>query len=443
VAVDVHVFAFVLVISILTGVAFGLAPVLAARRVDLSGALKECGRSGGSVLSPHRLGSLLVVAEVTLALILLIGAGLLIKSFARLSSVDPGFHERRALTFSVSLPYTQYESSEQQVAFFREASQKLEALPGVESAALTSLVPLGGDDALFSLEFPERPAVPRSEIPVTLRSVISPNYFRTMDIPLISGRAFTDRDTDTARPVAIISRDCALSHFPNESPIGRRIILGPSNRVEREIVGVVEAVKHYALDRSDRSQVYVPFAQWPMTGMSFVLSTTVDELSLTGAVRKVIQSVDAQQPAFFIRSLDQIMSDSAAMPRMRSLLLGLFAAVALLLSAVGLYGVMSYAVTQRTREIGIRMALGAGRSDILKMVVRRGMTLTFIGVVLGTIGSVALTRLLSRFLFDVSTTDPGAFAAMAIVLGAAALLACTIPARRAARVDPMAALRFE
>jgi len=443
VRVDLTVLAFSSVVAVVTGLVFGLAPSLWATRSDLHETLKEGGRSGTSGVLRQRLRGLLVVAELALALMLLVGAGLLLRSFARLQNVHPGFDSRSTLTLAAVLPRAKYSEPSRVVGFFEAARERLASLPGVESAALTSIVPLSGGDELYSIEFEGRARVPGADNPSALYFVVSPGYFRTMRIPLRAGRDFDPRDRDGALRVAVISESFAQRHFRGENPIGQRIRIGRNSRIIREIVGVVGDVKLYGLEDRSTPQVYEPFAQFPEGGMNFVLRTSVDPLSLGAAARKQVQAIDPDQPVTALQSLDGILADSVALPRFRTLLLGVFAAVALLLAAVGLYGVMSYSVVQRRQEIGIRMALGAGRSTVLGLVLRQAMALAACGVALGVAGAFPLSKVTETLLFEVEPRDLPTFAAVPAALLLVALAAAIIPAWRATRVDPIEALRYE
>lgn len=442
VRVDGWVASFTVLATVLTGLLFGMAPAWMVSRSNLQETLKE-GSSGGSAERRGWLRSTLVVTEVALAVVLVVASGLLLQSFARLQSVPPGFRTDHSLSFAAILPRAKYAEPAKQTAFFEQVLQRVKSLPGVASAALAEPIPLSGSDTLYSLSVEGR-ATDQGDLPSPLYYLVSPDYFRTMEIPLLAGRAFTEQDVDGAPRVVVINRTFAERIFPNENPLGRRIRLGRNSDIAREIVGVVADTKHYWLgERNSLLQVYEPFAQMPQSGMNFVLRTSVEPGSLAGAVRRAVQAVDPDQPVIAVQTLEQLLSDSVAQPRFRTLLLGLFGGLALVLASVGVYGVMAYSVARRTQEIGIRMALGAQRGDVLRMVLRGGFTLAAVGVALGLAGAFAATRLLEGLLFGVKPTDLQTYAITAAILVAVALVACAIPALRASRINPMRALRYE
>jgi putative ABC transport system permease protein len=376
------------------------------------------------------------------ALLLLVGAGLLIKSFWRLQRIDPGFNPNNALTASVTLPSRKYPEENQQSAFFQQLLEKVRALPGVQAAGASNVVPLGGDYVLgFVIE--GRPPLPPGAGQSTNYYAVSADYFKAMGIPLLRGRVFTEQDTRNSTRVAVISESMAKRVFPNEDPIGKRIHVTNGPTVFREIVGIVGDVKHYGLDQDTTLQTYEPYTQQPFSFMTLVVRTAGDPTNLTSAIRNQVLSIDKEQPVSGVRTLEQRVSTSIAQQRFSMLLLGVFAAVAMVLAAVGIYGVLSYAAAQRTHEIGIRMALGARAGDVLKMVIGQGMKLTLAGVALGSGAALALTQLMRRLLFGVTAADPMTYAVIALSLTLVALFACWIPARRAAKVDPMVALRVE
>ncbi|HEV2913882.1 MAG TPA: ABC transporter permease [Pyrinomonadaceae bacterium] len=444
IGIDARVLAFTFGLSLVTGVLFGLAPALQASRTQLTDALKEGGRtSGGSHRARFR--SLLVVTEIALALVLLIGAGLMVKSFSRLSHVDPGFQPQNLLTMQVALPVTKYKEDKQIGDFFRQALEKIKSLPGVQSEGAVSQLPLSGSVAsgFFTIEGQEASGEQR---PHTDLRASSPEYLQTMGIPLLKGRYFNERDTDSSPNVAIIDETLARRYWPGADPVGRRISYNrrDGKPVWREIVGVVGAIKHKALDADYRGQLYFPHPQNPWSNMSLVVrSNTADPASLTAAVRSAIQAVDKDQPVYRVMTMETMVAESVAQHRFSMFLLTLFAVVAVALAVVGLYGVMSYGVSQRTHEIGIRMALGAQARDVLRMVVGQGFVLALLGVGAGLLGALALTRVMSSLLFGVSATDPFMFVSVPLILAGVALLACYLPARRATKVDPMVALRYE
>ena len=443
VRLDGRVLVFTLLISLLTGVISGLIPALRATRINLNETLNEGGRSGEGSRG-NRLRDALVVAEVALALVLLVGAGLLINSFARLTRVDPGFDPHQVLTFQVDLPDTNYGGPGQSVNFNRELLKRIEALPGVRSAAMVFNIPLGGSDASTTIQIEGQ--IDKTRYQPAGGRIATPGYFRTLGIPFISGRDFTESDDLNTTPVIIVNETLAQQYFPNQNPIGKRVNPGVEIAGKpplREIVGVTRSVKHRGLDREPRPEYFLPHAQAPDFPLTTVVRTAGDPLAIAGAVRDEVRSLDSELPVYRIKTLDQYMKESVAQRRFNTLLLALFAGTALILTSVGLYGVMAYSVAQRTREIGVRVALGAQTGDVLRLVVGQGMKLTLIGVVIGLLASLALTWLMKSLLFDISPTDPPTFAGIALLLAIVALLACWVPARRAAKVDPMVALRYD
>jgi putative ABC transport system permease protein len=440
IGIDARVLGFTFMVSLLTALLFGVVPAIQASKADLQLALKEGGR--GSTANRQRLRAVLVVADVALSLVLLIGAGLLIKSFGRLQDVSPGFQPQGLLTMQVSLPAFKYREANQIRAFYEATIEGIKSIPGVQAAGAVSDLPLSGSVHSGSFNIEGSPATPGDELHADIRSA-TPEYFQTMQIPLLKGRFFTDQDTREGRPVAIIDETLAQHYFPNEDPLGKRVEFQQGKPIWREIVGVVGRVKHKALDVEFKDNLYSPHAQVSYSTMFLVVRTVNDPMSLVSAVRGSIKAVDKDQPVHKVTAMEQLLADSLGQRRLSVMLFGLFAAVAMVLAAVGLYGVISYSVTQRTNEIGIRMALGAERSDIFKMVIGQGLALTLAGVGLGLAGAFALTRVMSSLLFNVTPTDPVTFALVPLLLAGAALVACFVPARRATRVDPMVALRCE
>ena len=441
---DGRVLAFTIGISLLTGIIFGLVPALQASKPDLNETLKDAGR--GSTGRRHVFRSGLVVSEVALTLILLIGAGLMIRSFYRLQQVDPGFNYNRLLTFNLSLPAKKYAEEQSRISFYEQLVEKLRGLPGVQAVGLSSGLPLGNNGWQTSFVVEGQPTPEPGKTPLTEAAVASPDYFQTMGITLVKGRSFTEQDVKDAPRVTVIDEEFARRYFPDVEPLGQHIRPGgnsPKNPLA-EIVGVVRRVKMDGLSEdSNRVQSYYPFRQLPNSGMTVTVKTAGDPLGLVSAVREQVLSIDPDQPVYNVNTMEQLRSDSIAPDRLNLILLASFAAVALILAGVGIYGVMAYSVTQRTHEIGIRMALGARQSDVLGMVIRQGMKLAVIGLAIGLGGAWFATRAMASLLFGVSATDPLTFAVISLVLAGVALAACFVPARRATKVDPMIALRYE
>ena len=442
-SLDLRVLGFTLGVTLLTGIVFGLAPALSASKLDLNEALKEGGRSASEGRGRNRVRSLLIVSEVGLSLVLLVGAGLLIKSFMHLRNTNPGFDSRRVLTASVSLPSSKYKEDEQIARFSQQMIERAAQLPGVEAVGAIMPLPFGKNAISISFSVEGRPEPAPGESPVSATRIITPDYLRAMNIPVIRGRAFTEQDSANAPKVILINEALARKHFPGEEAVGQRLHLGV-NDIRGEIVGVVGDVRSHDLSKEDGPEFYVPFQQVPINDFAIVVRTNSDDpASFAPALRSAVQQVDKDQPLYEVRTMTSLIADSVSRQRFSMTLLALFAGLALLLASVGIFSVMSFLVTQRTHEIGIRMALGAQTSDVLKLIVGKGMTLTLIGIVLGVMAALALTRVMSGLLFGVSATDPLTFIGVSLLLAFVALLACYIPARRAAKVDPMVALRYE
>ncbi len=441
IGLDGQVFLFTLAVSLLTGIIFGLAPALQASKPDLNEALKEGGRSGSDGSRRSFVRNLLVVAEVALSLVVLIGAGLLVKSFGRLLNVEPGFNTSNTLTGRISLPGKKYGDSAKRLAFFNELIRRFEAIPGIEGVAISNDLPIEGTD---TTSYPTIEGQQNGEDDRFLvgHHAVNAGYFKAMGVPLLRGREFTSRDIEGAPPVVVINETAARRIWPDEDPVGKRFKFGGNDDPWLEIVGVVGDIKHNGLDAEPSLESYAPYAQASDTYMTFALRAP-NAATLVSAVRREVQAIDKDQPISETRLMDDLLSESVAPRRFPMVLFSLFAGVAMLLAAVGIYGVMSYSVTQRTHEIGIRMALGAGQKDVLRLVLRQAITVALIGIAAGLGGAFALTHLMSSLLFGVSATDPVTFVAIPVVLIGVALAACAVPARRAMKVDPMVALRYE
>ena len=442
---DYRVLAFTLAISACTGLIFGLAPALQASKLDVSGSLKEGGRSSEGYRRTNA-RSLLLIGEVAMSLILLAGAGLLIKSFMRLQEVKPGFNPERVLIASVSLPGAKYKEDQQRVDFFRALIERLRALPGVQAAGAGVNLPLNASGYLIGRAFiPEGKPLTADEAADASWSTITPTYFEALQIPLLAGRTFNERDNASAPKVVIVNRKVAIKHFGSETAaLGKRISIWRDEKFPREIVGVVGETKSGTLEGESEAQIYTPQAQDGSWGfMTLAIRTTADPSAITATLRREVLGLDKDLPIFNVKTMEDVVAASIGSRRLSMLLLSVFAGVALLLAAIGIYGVMAYTVTQRTQDIGIRMALGAQAGDVLRMVVGQGMTLALIGIGVGLAGAWGLTRVIANLLFGVKATDPITFAAISLLLAFVALLACYLPARRAARVNPIEALRAD
>lgn len=443
IGLHVPVFLWTLTISIVTGLLFGLAPAVQASRTDLNKALKES--SGRNPTQRNRLRNLLVVSEVALALLLLVGAGLMTKSFFRLQQVDPGFEATNVVSMNIALPTSKYRG--QQVNnFYDQLLERVKNLPGVKSVAGINPLPLSNSNVSYRFVVEGAPVVPLADRPYAGVRVVSPDYFQTMSIRQLKGRAFTEQDRENTPNVTIINEALASRYWPNEDPIGKRLGISEEDsgkQVWREIVGVVGNVRHKALEIEAMPEVYFPYKQLPGNFMSLVVHTASDPSSMVPAIRSQVLSVDKDQPVSDIMTMDQRVAKSVASRRFVMLLLGSFSVLALGLAAVGIYGVMAYLVVQRTQEIGVRMALGAQKRDVLKLVVGKGMVLAITGAAIGLVASLVLTRLIRSLLFEVTPTDWLTFVVVSLILLTVALLASYIPARRATKVDPLIALRYE
>ncbi len=437
--------AFTFLVSVLTGIIFGLVPALHSSKTELTESLKEGGRGSGEGARRNRIRGVLVVSELAVAVILLVGAGLLIQSLWRLRQVSPGFESQNLLTLVVGIPEVKYPT-EKQAQFYHELVARVESLPGVRSASAVIPLPLSGDLFRISFETEGRP-VAKGDQPSADFFAIGPGYFKTLGVSMLQGRDFNERDVAKAPGVIIVNQAFARKFFPNEDPIGKRIKPGIStletDPVMREIVGVVSDIRNRNLSSELRPGYFLPAAQIPFNQMTIVVRTTNDPHSLITAVQNEVHAMDRELPVFNVKTMDEYISATVAAPRFNATLLVLFASVALVLTIVGLYGVMSYSVAQRTNEIGIRMALGAQTRDVLRLIVSQGFKLVLLGLAIGLVGAFALMRVIASLLFGVTTKDPLTFAAVAVLLAVVALLACYIPARRATRLDPLSALRYE
>lgn len=440
---DWRVVGFTFVASVLTGILFGLAPALQISKADVQEALKESGRGASGSRRHNRLRGLLIVGEVALSVVLLVGAGLLFRSFLQLQSVNTGFTSEQVLTLRLSPAGSNYRRDADYIAFYDKTLQRISAIPGVAAVGAINTLPLAkGPQAGFRIE--GRPPLTTDKWPGGNYRCVSTDYFRAMKIAVVQGRGFTDRDTENAPRVVMINEALAARDFPNENPIGKRISLGnDAQPIWWEIVGVVANVRSLELREAAAPEFYLSSLQDSFANMFVVVQTSVEPTAVAASVRNAAAEVDKTAAVSDVTTMDHIVSAAVTQPRFNVFLLGLFSGIALLLSAAGIYGVTAYSVTQRTHEFGIRLALGAQVGDVLKMIVRQGMVLISAGIVVGLLASFALTRLLRTLLFGVSVTDPLTFVAITFLLALVALLACYIPARRATKVDPLVALRYE
>ena len=439
--IDAKVLGFTLLASLLTGTLFGLVPAFQFSRPNLNNFLKEGGRGTG--FRRGKLRHLLMVTEVALAIVLLVGAGLLIRSFVNLLEVDPGYRPNNLLTLRVSLPDARYEQRGPREAFYRETLERVSSLPGVDTVGAINHLPLTNFTLGGWLRIPGRPQTPANDRPATPIGVVTPDYFRAMGIPLRTGRTFTARDNAESPRVVILSEALARELFPNEDSIGKQVWVPGPGKDTPTVIGVVGDIRHQGLDQDVTPQVYVSYQQQVLGSMTLVIRTTTDPLVLAAAVRNQVLAVDRSVPVYEVGTMEQRLTSSVSTRRFNLLLLSAFAVLALALAAVGVYGVISYLVTQRTHEIGIRMALGAQASDVVRVLIAQGMASVAIGVVIGLAAAWMLTRLMTSLLFGVTPTDAATFVSVSAVLIAVALLACYIPARRATKVDPLVALRYE
>jgi putative ABC transport system permease protein len=441
---DGTVLMFTLAVTLVTGFLFGLPSALNASRIKTSEAFKQGGSRGTMGTGTSRLRGALVMAEVALALVLLVGSSLLAKSFIRLLDVDTGFESDRVLTMRLDLPRSKYNRRHLMSGFIKDVLTRVENLPEVESAGVVNHVPLGGSDEEFRFWIAGRSYERHVDIPTAEIRSVGGDYFRAMGIPLLRGRLFTEIDESGGPGVAVINQTMARRFFPDTDPLGKELgISGPDGDM-LTVVGVVGDVKHFGLDTETRSELYVPYHQepWPYLAL-IVRSTSAEPLDVAPRVLEQVWAIDPDQPAYDIRTMEMRLSQSVAGRRFSMTLLSLFGGSALLLAVLGIYGVLAYSVAQRTREIGVRVALGAQSRDILNLVLKQGIVLSLFGIAIGLAGAFALTRALSSLLFEVGATDPMAFTAVPLVLLVVVVLACYIPARRAAKIDSIAAIRYE
>jgi putative ABC transport system permease protein len=442
---DPRVLIFTAAISFGVGIFAGLLPAWRASHPNLATSMNEAARGSSEGLAGRRTRAGLVVIEMVLALVLLASAGLLVESFLRLQKVPAGFDHTKVITARLELPNASYPKAQDTADFYKKLLERVSVLPGVQSAAAAWWIPLSGSDIDLTFDVQERP-LPEGQQAVAEVNVVTPEYFRTLRTPIALGRAFTERDDKNAPPIVIVSESFAKRYFPGENPIGKRIT--PNGSVEgkppvREIVGVVADMHLISLKVAPRPQIYIPQQQFGIHSMSIFVRTAIDPQSFTSTLRRTVAEIDKDVPIYRTRTLTDYMSQSIAQPRLNAMLVGLFALIALLLAAAGIFGVMSYSVTQRTQEIGIRMALGAQRYDVLRLIVVQGMRFVGVGLVLGIIGVLVSSRLLQSFLFGIGATDLKTMLAVTLVLTAVAFVACFVPARRATLVDPVEALRAE
>ena len=444
VGIDGAVLAYTAAIALFTGLVFGLIPAIQVTRGDLTSSLKEGGRGALAGRRGNRVRGGLIVAEMALAVMLLVGAGLLIRSFIELTAVDPGFRTEQVMAFDLALPASSYGGAAAERQFFDRLLDRVRALPGVQSASAVSDLPLTGASTIYGFRIQGRQPPPPGEVQDIVVKVATPGYFRTLGIPLRGGRTLEERDHAESTPVAVLNEAAASRFFPAVNPVGQRLTFGAPAGEEPtwiEVVGVVGNTPQYGLDQDVRPELYLANDQFSSSAMTVTLGTAGDPLRLASAIRREVRALDADLPIEDIRTLGSVVTQSVAQPRFYMALLSIFAAVALVLSAIGIFGVMSYTVAQRTREIGIRMALGADPRKVLSLVVRRALLLALGGTVLGLLGAVALTRILETLLYGIAPTDVATYASVPLVLLAVAGLASWIPARAATRVDPIIALR--
>jgi putative ABC transport system permease protein len=440
---DLRVLLVTLGTAVGTGILIGLIPALASGKPELTEALKEGGRGATSGLRRNRLRNALVVAEVALALVLLVGASLLLKSFVRLQNVHPGFESKNVLTMEVALPVLKYPRGKPVADFYAEITRRVKALPGVEAAAFTTILPLSGSNSDSSFGIEGRDPTADKVYPDEEIRVVTPEYFSVLKVPLLQGRVFTEADQFDGPGVVVVNNSFAKKWFPNQDVVGKRITFSDTRKPDVKwmtIVGLVGDMRHNGLDRDPKPEYYLAHNQNPYRGMILAVRSSQDPRSLTSAIRREISRLDPDLPAANVRTLEQVAADSIAPRRLSVVLIGVFAAVALVLASVGIYGVMSFLVVQRTHEMGVRMALGAQRADVLRLVIGRAAKLVLIGVTVGLLFGIMSSRALKAMLFNVGAFDPTTFLGVTLALIAVSLLASYIPAVRATRADPMIAL---
>jgi putative ABC transport system permease protein len=441
IGLDRQVLLFASAITVFAGLLFGLVPAWQSSRADLQETLALRGDSAGGARGGIR--NALVVAQIALCVVLLVSAGLLTRSLVALSRVQPGFDPDRLMTLQFRLPPAKYPTEAQIADMFTRTLEEIRAVPGVRNAALVRATPLNGNGERMPYLVDGHADEDAAKLPTLHLNLVSPGYFETMVIPRLAGRDFTMQDREGSTPVAIVNAQLARRAWPNESPIGKRLRIGGADGSWATVIGVVSNVKHFTLGEAPLDQAYLPYMQRPLIFTEVVVRAASDPMAIASAVKGAIWRVDRDQPVWRIRSMDRVLAESLGPPKITMWLTASFALVALVLAAIGVYGVMSYSVARRTQEVGIRMALGAKRVQVLSMVVRQGMTTIGIALLLGVLASLAATRVLASQLFGVSTTDPLTFAAVPLMLAVVALVACYVPARRASRVDPLIALRAE
>ena len=442
---DLAVLSYTLGLSVVTGLFFGLAPVWQTPRHSLIGILRTGPQGGGGfgLLRHDRLRNLLVVGEIALAFVLLAGAGLLLRSYWRLTGEETGFQPGRVLAFEVELPFYKYSDKSRQRDFFEQLVEKARRLPGTVAAAAVNTLPFSGSNRGWTVILREKTTEGKNVRFTASYRLVTPGYFRTMEVPLLRGRTFTDHDTAAAEPVIVVSETFARRHFPEGNALGQPVRINRSPVVWRTIVGVVQDVKHRGLNIEDRPAIYTSIGQVPAPSMFIVVRTETNPAALAAPLRRAVRGLDPNQPIGTVATMEHLISASVARPRFYTVLLLAFAGAAALLAVVGIYGVMSFAVQHRTHEIGIRMALGAQPGNVLRLVLGQGLAVTSVGLLFGLGGAYALTRTVQSLLYEITPTDPLTFVSIPLLLGATALLACYIPARRATKVDPMVALRYE